>query len=342
MIGESRSAGMSIFPVEFYIDMFFNAVDIRIGKQFIFWGRTDWIMPTDNINPWDYTNITADIEDYRIPVLAGKLDYYIGPLKIEGVWIPKFLPDRIPVELPDSINAMPVVPLPPGLPETKVGNSEFALRLSSQIKNVDFSLSYYNGFDKMPSVSMRYNPALTEFNSQISYNPYQVFGADFVFTKGEMAFKGEGAYFLTFDIDGRDITVENPHIQYVLGMDYNLSNDLFLNAQFVHYIRFKYDYDYEKNEREALGMPTDNIPDKQTFSGSLRLQYNITDFTSLQFISVVNFKDLDYFLLPIINYNISDGLNIYAGATIFDGSQGSPFGRNKDYSRGFVGLKYSF
>ncbi len=342
MVGEPRAAGMSVFPVEFYVDMFFSAVDIRVGQQFIFWGRTDWIMPTDNINPWDYTNITAEIEDYRIPVLAAKVDYYAGPLKIEGVWIPKFLPNRIPVELPDSINGLPVNALPPGLPETKVGNSEFALRVSSQIADVDFSLSYYNGADKMPSVSMGYVPVQRVFTSRISYEPYQVFGGDFVFTKGKAAFKGEGAYFLTADRNGKNISVENPHIQYVLGMDYNVSNDLLLNAQFVHYIRFKYDYDYEESERLKLGMPTDNIPQQQTFSGSARLQYNITDFTSLQLVSVVNFEHWDYFILPILTYSISDGLNLYAGATVFNGPAGSPFGRNKDYSRGFIELKYSF
>ncbi len=342
MIGESRAAGMSIFPVEFYVDMFFDAVDIRVGQQFIFWGRTDWIMPTDNINPWDYTNITAEIEDYRIPVLAAKIDYYAGPLKIEGVWIPKFLPDRIPVELPDSINDMPVVALPPGLPQTKVGNSEFALRVSSQIKNVDFSLSYYNGTDKMPSVSMWFNPVAMQFSSQISYKPYQVFGGDFIFTKGKMAFKGEGAYFLTADRNGKDISVENPHLQYVLGVDYNITNDLFMNMQFVDYIRFKYDYDYEISEREKLGRPVRNVPKSQTYSASVRFQYNISDFVGLQLISVVNFPDWDYFLLPILTFSISDGLNLYGGATVFNGPEGSVFWRNKEYSRAFIELKYSF
>ncbi|MDQ7065354.1 MAG: hypothetical protein Q9P90_14050, partial [candidate division KSB1 bacterium] len=62
---EPRSAITEIFPVEAYLDLHWENADLRLGKQFIFWGRADWVNPTDNITPWDFVNITAELEDYR-------------------------------------------------------------------------------------------------------------------------------------------------------------------------------------------------------------------------------------------------------------------------------------
>ena len=139
---EPRSAGMQIYPVETYIDFYLSDIDIRIGNQFIFWGKTDWINPTDNINPWNYKNISAEIEDYRIPVTAVKVDYYfLNNWTLESVWVPHFLPNKIPFNFPDSIAHLPVE-TSNVLPQNKFANSEFGFRLSSRIFNIDYSLSY--------------------------------------------------------------------------------------------------------------------------------------------------------------------------------------------------------
>ena len=81
---------------------------------------------------------------------------------------------------------------------------------------------------------------------------------------------------------------------------------------------------------------------KVTRSVSARLAYKKEGYYSLQLIGVYNLADGDYFLLPIFNYEIADGLNLYAGATFFAGPENSPFGRNKDFSRAFLEIKYSF
>ncbi len=339
---EPRSKGMAVYPVEAYVDLFFSKLDLRLGKQFIFWGKTDWINPTDNINPWDYVNIAAEIEDYRIPVTAAKADLYLGKFDLEAVWVPRFQPHKIPLHLPDSINGLPVIHQPTAYPANELGNSQFGFRLLSSFSAIDFSLSYFHGFDQNPTIYWSFQPRERTFSTLITYKPYQVFGADFVTTRGKFAFKGEGAYFLTEDRDGRNIFIKNPYLQYVLGIDYNATNSLTLNGQFIQTIRFKYDREYEISQREAWHMPTDNIPEQFVNSISLRGQYQVSDFVNVQVISVVNLKDYDYFLLPILNYSYSDGVNIYAGATLFEGPSRSTFGRNKAYSRAFVEVKYSF
>ena len=340
--GTENIRHMDVFPVEAYVDLFFPRLDLRLGKQFIFWGKTDWINPTDNINPWDYKNISAEIEDYRIPVTALKADAYLGQFDLEAVVVPHFIPHLIPMEMPDTMGIFPVHDLGTVLPANKLSEAEFGFRLKSSLRNVDYSLSYYNGHDKFPSVEVSFDPMGRQFLRQISYHPYQVFGGDFITTFNKFAVKGEAAYILTDDRDGRDIFVKNPHLQYVVGMDYMGINKLTLNLQFVQTLLFRYDEAYERTQYQQLGMPLEMLPDKHSESLSSRIQYQLADFTSFQLITVLNLKDMDYFVLPILNYAFMDGVNIYAGATIFQGPEGSVFGRNEKFSRAFLEVKYSF
>ncbi len=345
-LADSLNPGkMRIYPVESYIDLFLvDWLDIRIGNQFIFWGTTNWINPTDNINPWDYVNISAEVEDYRVPVTAAKFDFYPSDsFTLEFVWLPVFQANKIPIELPDRMGPLAVNLNSPELPETKLANSQFAFRLSSSLPWFDYSLSYFHGYDKNFSL---YSETMFGQNPQIFFTPkyekIDIFGADFVTTFDKFALQGEGAFFKTTDKDGKNIFVENNHLKYVLGADYYFSDKVTLNLQFIQNIRFNYDKTTEEKARTQNGMPPDTAPDKTEQSASAMLKINSGDFFTVQIISVVNLKDKDFFLLPILNYNLADAVNLYCGATIFSGKESSPFGRNKKYSRFFLELKYGF
>ncbi len=342
--GNDVNRNMEVYPVESYVDLTFEKFDIRIGNQFIFWGTTSWINPTDNINPWDYENISAEIEDYRLPVLATKFDYYFTDnSSLEMVWLPKFTPNRIPIELPNEMGHFAVKLDPPSLPETKLGNSEFAFRFSSRLPNVDYSLSYFHGYDKNFSL---FSKAVFTPSPQIIFTPeygkLNIFGADFVTTFDRFALEGEAAYFKTEDKNGKNIFIENNHLKYVVGADYNFTEDLTLNVQFVQLVRFEYNKWEEEKALVKNGMPASNAPEKTEESVSAMLKFNAQDYLTFQLISVLNLRGKDFFLLPIINYNFADAVNVYCGATIFSGAEDSPFGRNKKYSRLFLELKYSF
>jgi len=341
----SNAKEMQIYPVENYIDLYFDLMDIRLGNQFIFWGKTDWINPTDNINPWDFKNITAEIEDYRIPVIAAKFDFYfLENFPIEFVWVPRFKPNVIPMELPEKMGPFDVEVLPDELPANKFINSEYGIKISSQISGIDFSLSYYNGFDKFPSLISRtsFSNSVPKIFFQSKYFRENILGFDFITTFKKFALKGEGAYFATRDSDGKNIFIENPHFKYVLGLDFIASNKLTLNFQFIQNLRFKFDEEYEKSYRISHGIPLNDIPSAKETSLSTMIKYSLTDFINLRFISVVNLPDQDSFLLPILDYNFADNINIYCGGTIFTGKASTTFGKSKKYSRGFFEIKYSF
>ncbi len=315
---DAEERGLKIYPVEAYITFHWKAADLRLGRQFIFWGKTDWINPTDNITPWDYTNITAEIEDYRLAVDAAKLDLYFGDSSLELVLVPFFRPNNLGMEVAGAQEQ---------LPEQKPENWQEGLRFSSEVSGLNFSLSYWRGFDLYPSVV----PAPETSALVIKHPRQQVFGADFDYAFGSFVLKGEGAYFLTEDRDGTDPFTKNPFLHYVLALEWAASPQLTADLQFIEKRVLKW--------HEGLMSP---FEEKTSRSASLVLTYKKEGYWKFQLISVYNFKDGDYFLLPIFTYEFADGVNIYLGATVFHGPAESPFGRLKDSSRAFLEVKYSF
>jgi hypothetical protein len=313
---KDRSSALKIYPVEAYLTIRFPNVDFKLGKQFIFWGRTDWINPTDNITPWDYTNITAEIEDYRIAVNSVKINWYFGISNIEFVFVPYFIPNETGMKIPGAETS---------LPEQKPENWQEGVRFSSGIAGINFSFSYWRGFDLFPAMVPE------KGMMKIEYQKQQVFGFDFDYAIGRFVFKGEGAYFLTEDREGYNPFIKNPHLQYVLGTDYNLTENFILNFQFIENRVLKW--------REGFMSP---VEEKLKNSTSLRIAYKREPFYSLQLIMVYNFKDGDYFILPIFTYEIRDGIKLYMGASIFRGPEDSVFGRNKKLSKAFIEVKYFF
>ncbi len=317
MRAEEQGRGLSLYPVEAYITFHWSSVDLRIGRQFVFWGRTDWINPTDNITPWDYTNITAEIEDYRLSVDAAKLDWYFGNSSLELVLVPFFKPNITGMEIPGAKEV---------LPEQKPENWQEGLRFSSEFSGLNFSLSYWKGFDLYPTVVPDMQGGLT-----VQHPRQQVFGADFDYALGSFVIKGEGAYFLTQDREGTDPFVKNPYLHYVLALEWAASSNLTADLQFVEKRVLRW-------HQGLMGPYEERI----SRSASLVFTYKREGYWKLQLISVYNFKDGDYFLLPIFTYEFADGVNIYLGATLFRGPEESPFGRLKDSSRAFLEVKYSF
>src|SRR5690349_15719519 len=81
---------------------------VDAGKQFIRWGKTDIVTPTDRFAPRDFLTV---VDNEFLGVTAARLNYEKGPNTIEAVWAPRFTPSRIPLidqrwapmELPNSV-----------------------------------------------------------------------------------------------------------------------------------------------------------------------------------------------------------------------------------------------
>jgi hypothetical protein len=331
----SRGAGFGIYPVEYYLDLHLQHVDFRLGQQFIFWGAADWVNPTDVINPWDFANMSGEIEDYRLPVMALSVQGYFGEHALQVVIIPGFTPN--------------VVSLPPNTlvyyPEIKYGRPQWGLRLTSYQGPTDFSLYYFRGYDNMHSIRPDYNYAASPPAPifEVKYNQIMMFGTDFILSSGSWNFKGEAAFLKTADHAGTYVSVSYSNIQSVLGIDYIWSDDLTLNLQYIHKLLIDYSYATEQAAIVSMGLSDHmSAPDEVGHSLSTMISWSPIDYVSSQLMGVYNLVDQDAFVMAFVSWDMADAMNMTVGMVNFQGDPTSTYGRMDEADRIFLELKRSF
>ncbi len=326
----------SINPVEFYLDLNLKPLKLRIGRQFVFWGKNEWGSPTDVITPWDYENISSEIEDYRIPqtIIQGQTEF--KGIRIQAIINPIFSPNKISFPSNNFIQFEKEK-----LPEKKLSNSEFGSKFSFQIEGWDISLSGWRGFDKFPSIYFSFDPIQNILKASPVYKRIDMIGFDVEKTWGSYGIKAEFSYNRTEDKNGKNIFVNNPHIKYLIGLDWMPTEKLNFQAQYLREELLKFDYELEKLEWQRMGI-SNRIPEKITDYGVIIAKWNPGDYLSLQWINVRNLKSKDWLGLFLGSYEIQDALKLITGFVIFEGDKGTTFGNLKNSSRGFIELKYSF
>jgi len=116
---------------EAFLDIYFDAFDLRLGKQIINWGKSDVFNPTDNVTPTDYANL---VDQDEIGVLAASLTWYWETWDLQIVGVPLFSPSRLPPRDTRFSLFPPDAPLPvedPELPPNTIDNAQFGARLST-------------------------------------------------------------------------------------------------------------------------------------------------------------------------------------------------------------------
>ncbi len=271
-MGESSQA----FPVDFLlwecqVDIFglmWERLDLRLGKQRIAWGTADRFNPTDNLNPDDL----SDFLDFgqKIPSWAIRADLYIveDRLKLTGVWLPGPVPILLPrfAEYPmrsalqdamgddvmPSSMEMIAEPGPLGLPSYDLEHSMQAVKVAGSLLEVDWSLSYFHGYDDVPieqSVEVSFpGPAQVQVDASVDLPEIHVIGADLA---GELASVGWWAEAAVLFPEERTLAVtmptlqgtiteetillhSDPYTKLTVGLDYTFSWGTYLNLQYVH------------------------------------------------------------------------------------------------------------
>jgi hypothetical protein len=345
-----------VYLDEVYIDLFLDDFDFRIGEQIIIWGKADGVNPTDNITPWDFSDI-LDTDDERIGVVALKANYYIGNWTLEGIIIPTFAPSVLPTEnsrwfftKPETF-ANPIFSTigppflksfyefqNPILPDENFSNVQYAGKISSTSSGWDVSVSYYYGWDDLPSFHQSQNMTGDSLFLEIQpvYQRRNVLGIDFSTTFGKWGIRGEAAYFITADPKGTNPEIDDPYFQYVLGFDrtfsdFILDNNLFVLIQWIHEIP-KYYTVYRNDDLNHIFQK----------SFTARMEYEFGAFSKIIIEGVYSIKNKDYYFSPAYNYNIFDGIELKLSGEIFGGKADSFFGNYRENNRVQVKIKYSF
>ena len=328
---------------EAYIDLSFGLFDLRIGKQIIVWGRADEFNPTDFINPEDYREfLFLNKADRKIGVFYSKLDYYMGNFKLEGIFIPTFTPASIPTDPTypwthyqiKEILANPFVSLDePQKPEPRLKNSEYALKFGAIMSGFDFSISYYEGFFDLPVMSREITPFGIHIRPE--YRRFRAWGFDFASSLGGLGLRGElayvhKAYHITNDPRDADGVVRKPDLSFVLGADYTLLEDLYLNLQWVQRLIFDYQkgIDEDRIENRLVLFCHKEFLDEEMEVGFSGMIYNLGDG--------------DYMLRPYFKYSVADGVSLEVGCCLFGGGKRTMFGQFDQNDCGFIKVVYYF
>ncbi len=332
---------------EIYLDLYFNSVDIRIGKQQIVWGKADGVFITDIVSPLNLTEfLLPDFDEIRIGVYAAKFDFYFGNSTIEAIWKPVYAGYELPP--PGSIwYKPPEFPAPPTFDRSKeeinpsLKNSEIYLKYSLSSSAIDFDLMGAYTWDQNPSMYIEKefgldslgNPILTGLLITPEHHRLYVGGGSFTSTIKSFVLRGEaayynGKYFQTADPEAEGALTQKNYLHYVVGLDYGIGS-LKLSAQFIQ--KFIMDYDDPIDE--------DEFQNTMTF---LAHYDAMRETLHLELFSYVGLNYGDALIRPKVTYDISDGFSILLGSNIFVGDERGMFGRYGDNSMIYTKLKYNF
>lgn len=209
---------------ELYADATLGALGLRLGKQIIAWGRADAINPTDNLSPRDYTLLVPDDDDQRSGVPAARVSLTLDATTVSAFWLADF-----------RAHTLPLGALPPGVrfvwrPRGDVA-AQGAVRLERSGGRVDWSLSYFNGYDLMPDIASRTTGGAPTV--EFRYHRLRVLGADAATVLGRYGVRIEGAWIDTEDRTGADPEIKNGTLFVVLGADRTFGGYLNFNVQYL-------------------------------------------------------------------------------------------------------------
>lgn len=300
---------------EVYAEMYFQSMDLTIGKQQIAWGKADGINPTDYFNPEDLTDPFA--EENKINVPAIRTEYYYQDWIFDLVWAPEFTAPEFP-EPGDRWSTFSTGTMETILPAKEVENSELGIRASKWTPEIDFSVSIFRGFSKEPVFSSYFNKETETVDWQAEFYRVTALGGDFARDFGSFVFRGEGAYFIP---DNKYEELKNLYYQIVFGVDKDLTDKIYINTQY---------YREKEEDREPLQM--------LNFS----TEYEITAFKNIELNGSYIWDDGDFVFNPVYKVDVMDNVTVSIGAYVLDGDRGTTYGTYTDKDYCYIELQRSF
>jgi hypothetical protein len=153
---------------EAFVELYYENVELRLGKQKVSWGQLDDLQPTDHLNPEDLTEFYFRPElERKIGVPGIRVLGYRGSWVTDFVWNPVFTAYRFPARddrwfpplltvadtLETPLGTIPVRTHYPDVeePPHTLASSDVALRVRRYHRGAEMSLSVFHGWDKSPS-----------------------------------------------------------------------------------------------------------------------------------------------------------------------------------------------
>jgi len=188
---------------------------VDLGKQFIRWGKTDILTPTDRFAPRDFLNV---VDNYFLAVTGVRASLETGRETLDAAWVPWFTPSRVPLldqrwtAVPPQAASVPLVDAGHTIP----GGSQVGARWSHAGEGFEFSVSFFDGFNHLPNTAtqiMGPTPESLQVLVSFSYPAIKAYGVDGAVPTRWFTIKGEAEYFTSSSPD------TNEYVLYVLQLE---------------------------------------------------------------------------------------------------------------------------
>jgi hypothetical protein len=168
---------------------------LEAGKQFVRWGKTDIVVPTDRFAARDFLTV-VDAPFLAVTALRGTLQARSHTFDV--VWVPEFTPSRMPlldqrwVVLPSNIApTASIVETPVDVP----GGGQIGVRWGHVLDAFEYSVSFYDGFNHQPDIRIDAVDVTAGITFSRVYPNIRSYGADLAVPLRLLTVKGEAAYF---------------------------------------------------------------------------------------------------------------------------------------------------
>lgn len=355
---------------EGYVKVYGKKWDLSAGQQIIKWGRADFTNPTSRLNPQNYISRSPDREDMDLGNLISAVNWFPSDLiSLGAVVAPLYRPS---VLLIDPIPLPAYVTLNQNTAITASGGMlSYGLKADIHIRSLDWSFSWFDGYDPMPGIALTgFSIDLTQPvpipKTDLTTTPYKIrmVGMDFEFAAGDVGVRGESTWTVPVLSSTTHEYVPFPEIRWVAGMDWSkgiwriaaeysgkyiidyypsaFDPVLGMDSDFSKYAQILQDpnldlHEFVRQQVAAFNRLYNYQLEKYYHSAAFKIDADLLyGKLSPSILTMYNFTSKDLLVLPEIRFKPADGFTICAGSEIYSGGKGSLY----DIVDGFMNSVY--
>jgi hypothetical protein len=304
-------------------------ISIEAGKQFIRWGQTDILAPTDRFSPRDYLTVPAS---ELLAVTAARVTLAGKGHSLEAVYTPRLTPSRMPILTHRWIGSEAATATA-GLTVRDAGarfprRSQYGLRWNHVGRWFEHSIVFFQGFNSLPLLPVAFNPqgggGAGTVDVRREYPAIQVWGGDLVAPLSAFALKAEGAW-----VRSRDDTSDE-YALYVLQVERQHRDWLFIGG---------YVGEHVFEERDRRGFEPDRGMARAIFG---RASYTLGATRGIVFESMVRQDGNGVLAKAEYAHGVGQHWRVTLRMIVIRGAETDFLGQYRHNSFGGTQVRYSF
>lgn len=198
-------------------------VTVELGKQFVQWGKTDIVIPTNYFGPRDYLEVVTTEE---LAVTAARVTVGSDVDSIDMVVAPFMTPSRIPlfdqrwVVVPPAAQGLPIVDAGVSYPK----RPQVGARWNHIGRRLEYSASFFEGSNHLPQFTGAVVPNPARLAVRRDYAQLTSLGGDAAIPLPWFTLKGEAAWC------GSSTPTAEEYVLYVVQLERQVGEWLFIGG----------------------------------------------------------------------------------------------------------------